>query len=270
MSNPYEQNLAKNPANYQQLTPLTFLSRSAVAAPNHTAIIHGNTRISYAEFYARCRRLGSALAMRGIGPGDTVSVMLANTPPMLDAHYGVAMTGAVVHTINTRLDAAIVAFQLDHADTKLLIVDREFSETVRAALALTKVKPIVIDYNDREFPQTGEPLSDEDYEAFIAKGDPAFDWRWPARRMGCDLAQLHIRHDGKSEGRRLSSSRRGADVLREYDLDRHDALPRLSVDAADVPLQRLVFPVVGDAGARHARLPSLGARQGDVRRHRRA
>ncbi|HEY8193813.1 MAG TPA: acyl-CoA synthetase [Hyphomicrobium sp.] len=179
MSNPYEQNLAKNPANYQQLTPLSFLSRSAVAAPNHIAVIHGNTRISYAEFYARCRRLGSALAMRGIGPGDTVSVMLANTPPMLDAHYGVAMTGAVVHTINTRLDAAIVAFQLDHADTKLLIVDREFSETVRAALALTKVKPIVIDYNDREFPQTGEPLSDEDYEAFIAKGDPAFDWRWP-------------------------------------------------------------------------------------------
>jgi fatty-acyl-CoA synthase len=179
VSNPYEQNLAKNPANYQQLTPLSFLSRSAVAAPNHIAVIHGNTRISYAEFYARCRRLGSALAMRGIGPGDTVSVMLANTPPMLDAHYGVAMTGAVVHTINTRLDAAIVAFQLDHADTKLLIVDREFSETVRAALALTKVKPIVIDYNDREFPQTGEPLSDEDYEAFIAKGDPAFDWRWP-------------------------------------------------------------------------------------------
>jgi fatty-acyl-CoA synthase len=179
VSNPYEQNLAKNPANYQQLTPLTFLSRSAVAAPDHIAVIHGNTRISYAEFYARCRRLGSALAMRGIGPGDTVSVMLANTPPMLDAHYGVAMTGAVVHTINTRLDAAIVAFQLDHADTKLLIVDREFSETVRAALALTKVRPIVIDYNDVEFPQTGEPLSDEDYEAFIAKGDPAFEWRWP-------------------------------------------------------------------------------------------
>ena len=139
MSNPFEQNLEKNPANYQQLTPLSFLSRSAIAAPNHTAIIHGKARISYADFYRRCRQLASALSVRGIGPGDTVSVMLANTPAMLEAHFGVAMTGAVLHTINTRLDAAVVAFQLDHAGTKLLITDREFAATMKAALALAKI-----------------------------------------------------------------------------------------------------------------------------------
>jgi fatty-acyl-CoA synthase len=179
VSNPFEQNLDKNSANYQPLTPLSFLARTALAAPEHIAIIHGKMRILYAEFYRRCRQLASALAARGIGPGDTVSVMLANTPAMLEAHFGVAMTGAVLHTINTRLDAAIVAFQLDHADTKLLITDREFSVTMNAALALAKAKPIIIDYDDPEFPQTGEALSPDDYEAFVSSGDPDFAWRWP-------------------------------------------------------------------------------------------
>jgi fatty-acyl-CoA synthase len=179
VSNPFEQNLDKNSANYQPLTPLSFLARTALAAPEHIAIIHGKMRVSYAEFYRRCRQLASALAARGIGPGDTVSVMLANTPAMLEAHFGVAMTGAVLHTINTRLDAAIVAFQLDHADTKLLITDREFSVTMNAALALAKAKPIIIDYDDPEFPQTGEALSPDDYEAFVSSGDPDFAWRWP-------------------------------------------------------------------------------------------
>lgn len=179
MTNPFEQDLAKNPANYQPLTPLSFLARSATAAPNHTAIIHGNARISYAEFYARSRRLASALSARGIGPGDTVSVMLPNTPAMMEAHFGVAMTGAVLHTINTRLDAGVISFQLDHAGTKLLITDREFSSTMKAALELAAVKPIIIDYDDPEFPQTGEPLSADDYEAFVMAGDPDFDWRWP-------------------------------------------------------------------------------------------
>jgi fatty-acyl-CoA synthase len=179
VTNPFEQDLAKNPANYQPLTPLSFLARSAIAAPNHTAIIHGNARISYAEFYARSRRLASALSARGIGPGDTVSVMLPNTPAMMEAHFGVAMTGAVLHTINTRLDAGVISFQLDHAGTKLLITDREFSSTMKAALELASVKPIIIDYDDPEFPQTGEPLSADDYEAFVMAGDPDFDWRWP-------------------------------------------------------------------------------------------
>ncbi|MBA2126836.1 acyl-CoA synthetase [Hyphomicrobium methylovorum] len=179
MANPFNENLAKNAANYQQLTPLTFLARSALAAPDHTAVIHGSMRISYRDFYNRARRLASILTKLGIGPGDTVSVMLANTPAMLDAHYGVPMTGAVLHTINTRLDASIVAFQLDHADTKLLITDREFAPTIKDALAAAKVRPIIIDYNDAEFPQSGEALSDVDYESLLATGDSEFEWRWP-------------------------------------------------------------------------------------------
>ena len=143
------------------------------------AIIHGHTRTTYAEFYARCRRLASELARRYIGPGDTVSVMLANTPPMLEAHYGVPMTGAVLHSINTRLDAAVIAFQLDHANTRVLIVDREFSGVMKEALALAQTKPLIIDFDDLEYPQTGERLGTLDYEAFVAGGDPSFTWRMP-------------------------------------------------------------------------------------------
>ena len=180
-NNPYETHLDKNAANYQPLTPLTLLARSALVFPDHTAIIHGNQSVTYTEFYARARRLASALSKRGIGKGDTVSVMLSNTPPMLEAHYGVPMAnGAVLNTLNTRLDAAIIAFSLDHAETKILIVDREFSATVKEALTLTKsVKPLVIDYDDPEFPQTGEMIGEIEYEAFIADGDPEFDWAMP-------------------------------------------------------------------------------------------
>ncbi len=178
-TNPYDHHLDKRPANFQPLTPLTFLSRSALAFPDHVAIIHGNQRTTYREFYARARRLGSALAKRGLGKGDTVSVMLANTPPMLEAHYGVPMTGAVLNTLNTRLDAAIIAFSLDHAETKVLITDREFAPTVGEALKLAKVKPLVIDYDDPEFAQDGARLGTIDYEDFLADGDPDFDWLMP-------------------------------------------------------------------------------------------
>jgi fatty-acyl-CoA synthase len=178
-SDPYSRNLDKRPANFQPLSPLPFLSRAAAVYPEHVAVIHGAQRFTYAQFYARARRLASALAARGIGPGDTVSAMLANTPPMLDAHYGVPMIGAVLHSINTRLDAGIVAFQLDHAAAKVVICDREFAPVMREALAQAKAKPLVIDYDDQQFPQAGEPLSGTDYEAFIAGGDAAFPWRMP-------------------------------------------------------------------------------------------
>jgi fatty-acyl-CoA synthase len=178
-SNPYAQHLDKRPANFQPLSPLPFLERAAAVHPQHIAIVHGTQRVTYAEFYARTRRLASALATQGIGPGDTVSVMLANTPPMLEAHYGVPMTGAVLHSINTRLDATIVAFQLDHSDSKAVICDREFAAVMRAALAQAKVRPLVIDYDDQQFPQAGEPLSGMDYEAVIAGGDPTYRWRMP-------------------------------------------------------------------------------------------
>src|SRR5262245_53635061 len=119
----YDTDLDRNPANFQPLTPLTLLERAASVFPDQLAIIHGPLRRNYKDFYARARKLASALSRRGIGRGDTVSVVLANTPPMLEAHYGVPMTGAVLNTINTRLDAAIIAFQLDHAEAKVLITD---------------------------------------------------------------------------------------------------------------------------------------------------
>lgn len=178
--NPYATGLDKNPANYQPLSPVGLLERAAAVYPGHTAIIHGAKRISYAEFYARARRLASALQSRGIGPGDTVSVMFANTPAMLEAHYAVPMLGAVLHCLNTRLDAPIVAFQLDHANSKLLITDREFSALVKDSLAIARVKPIVIDYYDTEFPACAGPaLSDTDYEDVVQSGDPEFRWRIP-------------------------------------------------------------------------------------------
>jgi 3-(methylthio)propionyl---CoA ligase len=176
---PYDTDLDRNPANFQPLTPLTFLQRAAEAFPDHTAIIHGTLRRSYREFYERARRLASALAKRGIKRGDTVSVVLANTPAMLEAHYGVPMSGAVLNTINTRLDAAINAFTLDHAESKVLIVDREFSSVMREALARAKVKPLVIDYDDPEYSGPGEKLGNLDYEQFLQEGDPTYSWHMP-------------------------------------------------------------------------------------------
>lgn len=179
MTTPYDIDLDRNSANFQPLTPLSFLERAAAVFPGHTAIIHGPLRRSYAEFYARARRLASALAQCGIGRGHTVAVVLANTPAMLEAHYGVPMTAAVLNTINTRLDAATIAFTLDHADAKVLIVDREFSAVVRDALARAKVKPLVIDYDDAEYAGAGERLGTIEYEDFLASGDPQFAWRMP-------------------------------------------------------------------------------------------
>jgi fatty-acyl-CoA synthase len=176
---PYETGLDRAPANYQPLTPLSFLERAAKTFPHHTAIIHGKQRTDYATFYARSRRLASALAQKGIRKGDTVAVMLANTPPMLEAHNGVPMLGAVLNALNTRLDPAALAFMLEHGGAKILITDREFSATVAAALKLLKKKPLVIDYDDPEFPQSGARLGKIDYEKFLKSGDPNFAWRMP-------------------------------------------------------------------------------------------
>ncbi|MCC7347970.1 MAG: AMP-binding protein, partial [Variibacter sp.] len=175
----YDQDLGKNPANFQPLTPLTLLQRAASVFPAQTAVVHGRLRRSYAEFYARCRRLASALARHGVGRGDTVSAMLANTPAMLECHYGVPMAGAVLNTLNTRLDAAVLAFTLDHAETKVLITDREFSPVIRQALESAKAKPLVIDYDDPEYAGPGERLGRIEYEDFIAAGDPDFAWLPP-------------------------------------------------------------------------------------------
>ena len=175
---PFDADLGRNPANFQPLTPLSALERAASVFPDHTAIIHGRQRTTYAAFYARCRALASALAARGVRKGDTVAAMLANTPAMLEAHHGVPMTGAVLNALNTRLDAAAIAYMLEHGGATILITDREFAHTIKAALALLKHPPQVIDYDDPEFPQSGERLG-EDYNAFVESGDPGFAWAMP-------------------------------------------------------------------------------------------
>ena len=179
MTSAYTQHLDRTPANFQQLTPLGFLARAALVFPDYPAIVHGDRTSSYSEFYARSRRFGSALTKLGIGKNDTVSVMLANTPPMLEAKFGVPMTGAVLHSINTRLDAANVAFMLDHAETKVLITDTEFSKVIGEALQIAKARPTIIDYMDPAFPGLGSRLSETEYEDFIAGGDPEFVWKMP-------------------------------------------------------------------------------------------
>ncbi|KJS40950.1 MAG: acyl-CoA synthetase [Roseovarius sp. BRH_c41] len=177
--NPYNTGLDRTPANYQPLTPLSFLERAASVFPDHTAIVHGALRRNYADFYARSRQLASALSARGLGRGDTVSVMLANTPAMLECHYGVPMCGAVLHSINTRLDAAIIAFQLDHALSRVVIVDREFMPLMQDALSLANVTPLLIQYDDPEFSGSEFATDAEDYEIVLSAGDPAFDWLMP-------------------------------------------------------------------------------------------
>jgi fatty-acyl-CoA synthase len=179
MSTPYETDLDRNAANFQPLTPLSFLARAAGTYPETPAIIHGGLSRNYRDFYARARRLASALSRRGIKRGDTVSVMLANTPAMIEAHYGVPMTGAVLNTLNTRLDAPILGFTLDHAETKVLIVDREYARVMKEALSRAKVKPLVIDYDDPEYAGAGERIGSLEYEVFLREGDEDFDWQAP-------------------------------------------------------------------------------------------
>jgi len=133
MSHPYESGLEPNPANYTPLTPVSFLAKAAYTYPDRVAVIHGGTRRTWKETYARARRLASALARRGIRRGDTVAAMLPNVPAMIELHFGPAMIGAVLNTLNTRLDAEAIAFMLDHGEAKVLFTDREFSATVKAA-----------------------------------------------------------------------------------------------------------------------------------------
>ena len=179
--NPYAMGLDPNPANFVPLTPLTFIERAATVYPHHTAVVHGAVRRDWAETYTRCRRLASALQRRGFGLGDTVAAMLPNIPEMLELHFGVPMSGAVLNTLNIRLDAEAIAFMLEHGEAKVLLTDREFSETISRALRLVPAnkRPLVIDVDDPQF-VGGEKLGTLDYETLLAEGDPEFAWQPPA------------------------------------------------------------------------------------------
>jgi len=179
MTNPYNQNLDQNPANHQPLTPLTFLERAASVFPDQVAIIHGDLRQNYLNLYSRSVKLSSALNKAGIKRGDTVSALLPNTPAMLECHYGVPMAGAILHSINTRLDPAVISFQLNHAESKIMIVDSEYIALAKEALKHTKNKPKIIEYDDIEYIGKREKFKSINYDDFLNEGDETFEWLMP-------------------------------------------------------------------------------------------
>src|SRR5205085_1370498 len=176
---PYELGLDKSAANFVPLTPIGFLRRSAAIYPNRIAVVHGARRYSWCEALQRCRRLAGALAAHGVGRGDTVALLAPNIPEAFEAHFGVPMAGAVLNALNIRLDAETIAFILRHGEAKVLITDTEFAPVIGRALALLDQKPLVIDVADPEGPG-GERLGAQDYETFLAEGDPNFAELTPA------------------------------------------------------------------------------------------
>ncbi|MBC7501817.1 MAG: acyl-CoA synthetase [Herminiimonas sp.] len=178
-TSPYSLGLDKTPANFTALSPISFLAKTAAVYPDRIALIHGQRQLSWAETYTRCRRLASALQRRGIGTGDTVAVMAPNIPATYEASFGVPMAGAVLNTLNIRLDAEAIAFQLAHSEARILLTDREFSSTISGALALMENPPLVIDIDDVSGPG-GASLGETEYEALLEEGDPEFEWQLPA------------------------------------------------------------------------------------------
>lgn len=175
----HDQGLHKSEANHIALTPLGFIERTANIYPEMTAVVYAELRRNWADTYSRCRRLASALAKRGVGKGDTVAVMLPNVPAMLEVHFAIPMLGAVLNTLNVRLDSKAIAYMLEDSDAKAIIVDREFTETIECAVDLISATPLLIDAQDTEY-MGGRPISELDYETLLAEGDPEFKWLWPS------------------------------------------------------------------------------------------
>jgi fatty-acyl-CoA synthase len=181
MTSIFDQDLPRNAANHAPLSPLSFIERSAEVYPDRLAVVHGGLRRSWSEVFRRCRQLASALQQRGIGRGDTVAVMLPNTPAMVEAHFGIPVTGAVLNALNTRLDAPTLAFMLDHGEAKVVIVDPEFAGVMQQAIALRKSAAplLVIDVEDAMYTGPVQRIGSVRYDEFLAGGDADFDWRLP-------------------------------------------------------------------------------------------
>ena len=182
MTSKYDQHLPRNPANFAPLSPLGFIQRTAEVYPERLAIVHGSLRQTWSQTYTRCRQLANALQRAGIGKNDTVAVMLPNTPPMVEAHFGVPMAGAVLNALNTRLDPETIAFMLDHGEAKAVIVDPEFNGTMAKALALRQATTplLIVEVQDELYGAPAQSLHGTDYEAFLASGDAQFAWELPA------------------------------------------------------------------------------------------
>lgn len=224
----FEQGLDRNRANYVPQTPLTFIERAAAVYPDKTAVIHGPVKRSWSETYSRCRRLASGLSKAGVGRLDTVAVMLPNTPPMVECHFGVPMLGAVLCSLNTRLDSSAIAFMLEHGEAKVVIVDREFSSVMAAALEALKDKgaklPLVVDADDPEHKGPGDRIGSIEYESFISGGDFEFAWRMPPDEWDSICLNYTSGTTGNPKG--VVYSHRGAYVnaisnILEWDMPKH-------------------------------------------------
>ena len=195
----FDQALPRNEANFAPLSPLSFIERTAEVYPDRLAVIHGDLRRTWGEMFARCRQLASALARHGVTKGDTVAVMLPNTPPMVEAHFGIPATGAVLNALNTRLDAETLAFMLDHGEASVVIVDPEFAGVMKKAMALRKAATplLVIDVEDALYEGEVERIGSIGYEAFLASGDAAHAWRlpdneWDAIALNYKIGRAHV------------------------------------------------------------------------------
>jgi fatty-acyl-CoA synthase len=224
----FDQDLPQTPANHAPISPLSFIERTAEVYPTRLAIVHGDLRQDWATTYRRCRQLASALTQAGIGKNDTVAVMLPNTPPMVEAHFGIPMAGAVLNAINTRLDPETVAFMLDHGEAKVVIVDPEFAGVMQKALALRQsTRPLlVIDVEDALYKGPSEPLGAVSYEAFVARGDAAFAWSLPGDEW--DAIALNYTSGTTGNPKGVVYHHRGAATnaisnILEWDMPKHAA-----------------------------------------------